>query len=76
MGPVDGPNYYPYNNDATYIENVDTSLVSCILSKITACIDTSDYLRVVKFDFTGTSCTEISWLYGGDDSECTDNAGI
>ena len=36
--PVNGPNYYPSNSSSTYIENIDTFAVTCILSKITACI--------------------------------------
>jgi hypothetical protein len=66
--PVNGANYYPSNASSLYIENVDTSAVTCILNKITACRDGSNYLRVVKFDFTG--CAQISWLYNNVDTTC------
>jgi hypothetical protein len=67
--PVNGPNYY-YSNAASHsIENVDTSAVTCTLNKITACIS-SNYLRVVKFDFTGAGCTQIVKNYNGSDSVC------
>jgi hypothetical protein len=65
--PVDGPNYYPVNSSTTNIENIDASAVTCILSKITACIS-SNYLRVIKFDFTG--CSQIVKNYNGSDSIC------
>jgi hypothetical protein len=68
--PVNGPNYYPVNSSTTNIENIDTVAVTCMLSKITACIS-SNYLRVIKFDFTGPAgCTEIVKNYNGSDSTC------
>jgi hypothetical protein len=70
--PVNGPNYYPSNANSLNVENVDAFAVTCSISKITACIS-SNYLRVIKFTFTGSGCAEITKLYNGNDSYC-DNA--
>jgi hypothetical protein len=54
--PVNGPNYWPSNGSTAYIENVDTDAVTCVLTQVTACRDSNNYLRVVKFTCTPASC--------------------
>jgi hypothetical protein len=66
--PVDGPNYYPVNSNGE-IETIDTYAVTCVLSNVVACIS-SNYLRVIKFTFLGSGCTEIVKNYNGSDSVC------
>jgi hypothetical protein len=68
--PVDGPNYYPSNSSSTHLENQDTDAVTCVLTKVTACIDSSDYLRVVKFTFTPATCHQPFWFYNGVETLC------
>ena len=54
--PVNGPNYYPSNGGTANIVNVDTDAVTCVLTQVTACRDSGNFLRVVKFTFTPASC--------------------
>ena len=67
---TNGPEYWPRQIDSTEVENVDAFIYTCVLTKITTCVDSNDYLRVIKFDFTGTGCAQITKLYNSSDTEC------
>lgn len=76
---VNGPLVKNTSNVQPTIDEYNAASEICVLNKITTCrepADSNPWIRVVKFDFTGSGCLQLVHGYNGSDvTSCSSGTG-